>query len=68
MARDWSEPLTRLFVTAGVAPEEAAAWATLLVAAVRGLVLDQLADGDEAHISAALDLLIGLLESWARPE
>ncbi|QOV33135.1 TetR/AcrR family transcriptional regulator [Streptomyces ferrugineus] len=67
VARDWSDPLTRKFVTAGVAPEEAAARAALLVAAVRGLVLDRLADGDEARVSAALDLLIDLLESWARP-
>lgn len=65
VSRDWSGPLTQRFTDEGMAPDVAAARATLLVAAGRGLIIDRLAGGDDARISGALDALVDLAEAWS---
>lgn len=65
VSRDWSEPLTQRFTDEGMAPDVAAARATLLVAAGRGLIIDRLAGGDDARISGSLDALVDLTEAWS---
>ncbi len=65
----WVEDTRRLALEAGCPPERADALATLLVAQLRGLLLDLLTTGEDDRISDALELLVeGLVaerRAWA---
>jgi hypothetical protein len=51
----------------GMSPDKATARATLLVAAMRGLIMDHRAGADPARITGALQELSALIESWLGP-
>ncbi|WP_219996457.1 hypothetical protein [Nocardioides humi] len=54
----WIEDTRRLALDAGCPPERVDAFATLLVAQLRGLLLDLLTTGDDERVEDALDLLV----------
>ncbi|MFE2755768.1 TetR/AcrR family transcriptional regulator [Actinosynnema sp. NPDC059335] len=58
---DWLEPVAALERARGHAPEVAAARARLGLAVTRGLLLDLVATGDEAAVTAAMDHFITLM-------
>ncbi|WP_229052493.1 TetR/AcrR family transcriptional regulator [Aeromicrobium sp. Leaf350] len=53
----WIEDTRRIGLAAGCPPDQVDAYATLLVAQLRGLLLDLLSTGDEPRINDALALL-----------
>lgn len=59
---DWTVPLTADLTAQGMPSGRAEARATLVVAAVRGLVLDLLAGGQRERVGAGLEELVVLLE------
>ena len=59
---DWISPFARTLERQGFTPERATALATLLVAVVRGLLLDVLATGDRARIDRAFRSFINAIE------
>ncbi len=66
----WLADARRLSRSAGCPEEDLEAFSTLLVAQLRGLLLDILATGDEARVGAGLDYLVDSLagerQAWAR--
>ncbi len=54
----WIDDARHLVLAAGAPPETADAHATLLVAQLRGLLLDFLTTGDEVRVRAGLDLVV----------
>lgn len=54
----WLDDARRLALSAGCPEDEVEAFATLLVAQLRGLLLDILTSGDEERVGTGLDLLI----------
>lgn len=58
----WLEDAQRLALAAGCPAEEVDAQATLLVAQVRGLLLDLLTTGEEARVADAVELLIASIQ------
>jgi AcrR family transcriptional regulator len=65
---DWLPPLQHAFEAAGFPPERARTLATLSLAAMRGLQLDQLASGERARINAAVGELSRLLTFASRDD
>jgi AcrR family transcriptional regulator len=61
-AAGWVAPFARVLVAGGFSDERAASLATLLVAVVRGLLLDVLATGDRARVDRAFRSFIGAIE------
>jgi len=59
---DWISPFARTLERQGFAPERAAALGTLLVAVVRGLLLDVLATGDRTRVDRAFRSFINAIE------
>jgi len=57
----WLEPLTELYMRAGVPPDEAPVYARLGLGAARGLLFDLLATGDRAAVDEAAALLARLV-------
>lgn len=61
---DWIVRLSGNPAAAAMSPKEATARATLLVAAVRGLIIDHLAGGDPVRIADGRRELATIVESW----
>lgn len=61
-ASDWSAPFARILESRGFSRERARALATLLVAVVRGLLLDVLATGDRLQAERAFRSFISAIE------
>jgi AcrR family transcriptional regulator len=59
---DWIAPFARTLEARGFSPERAAALGTLLVAVVRGLLLDVLATGERARVDRAFRSFINAIE------
>jgi AcrR family transcriptional regulator len=59
---DWIAPFARTLERQGFTPERAGALGTLLVAVVRGLLLDVLATGDRARVDRAFRSFINAIE------
>jgi AcrR family transcriptional regulator len=59
---DWIDPFTRTFGEQGFTRERSAALATLLVAVLRGLLLDLLATGERARVDRAFRSFINAIE------
>jgi AcrR family transcriptional regulator len=65
---DWQTPFERILETRGFTPERAAALVHLLVATMRGLLLDVLATGDRARAERAFRSFLSAIElPEARP-
>lgn len=62
----WLDDTRRLALAAGCPEDEVDAQATLLVAQLRGLLLDLLTTGDEARVSSAVDLLAEQVDAQQR--
>jgi len=58
---DWFPMLERAFLSHGLAPAQAQARATVLVAAIRGLLLDLLAIGDRHRVDGAYNELVATM-------
>ncbi|MBD5656044.1 MAG: TetR/AcrR family transcriptional regulator [Candidatus Eremiobacteraeota bacterium] len=65
---EWTHPFARALEARGFSGERAAALATLVVAVVRGLLLDVLATGDRARVERAFRSFINAIELPDRPE
>jgi AcrR family transcriptional regulator len=61
-SNDWIEPFAAALSARGFSRERAAALATLLVAVVRGLLLDVLATGDRTRVDRAFRSFINAIE------
>lgn len=61
-SHDWIEPFARALVARGFTPERAGSLATLLVAVMRGLLLDVLATGERARVDRAFRSFIAAIE------
>jgi len=61
-SRDWVAPFARALEARGFSRERAAALATLLVAVMRGLLLDVLATGERARVDRAFRSFIAAIE------
>lgn len=61
-ANDWSVPFARALEARGFSRERALALATLLVAVMRGLLLDVLATGDRTRVDRAFRSFINAIE------
>ena len=59
---DWQMPFERILQAGGFTPERAAALALLLVATVRGLLLDVLATGDRPRAERAFRSFLSAIE------
>ncbi|GAA0996041.1 TetR/AcrR family transcriptional regulator [Acrocarpospora macrocephala] len=59
----WLPPLTELFVSGGIDPAEAPAYARLSLAATRGLLFDLLLTGDREGVDEAIVLLNRFLQT-----
>ena len=59
---DWVDPFTRTLEARGFSRDRAKALATLLVAVVRGLLLDVLATGERARVDRAFRSFINAIE------
>lgn len=57
LAQDWVYPLADDLVRVGQRRKDALALATLVIAAMRGLIIDSVSGGDPTRIAGALDLL-----------
>ncbi len=58
----WTIPFVRTLERQGLPRERAVALATLLVAVVRGLLLDVLATGDRARVDRAFRSFVAAIE------
>ncbi len=58
----WTSPFVRTFERQGLGRERAVALATLLVAVVRGLLLDLLATGERARVDRAFRSFVAAIE------
>jgi AcrR family transcriptional regulator len=65
---EWTRPFAGALETRGFSHERAAALATLVVAVVRGLLLDVLATGDRARVDRAFRSFINAIELPDGPE
>lgn len=61
-SNDWIAPFARILETRGFSRERSAALATLLVAVMRGLLLDVLATGERTRIDRAFRSFINAIE------
>jgi len=61
-SNDWVSPFTRALEERGFSSERATALATLLVAVMRGLLLDVLATGERARVDRAFRSFIAAIE------
>jgi hypothetical protein len=59
---DWQTPFERILEARGFSPERAAALAQLLVATMRGLLLDVLATSDRPRAERALRSFLSAIE------
>lgn len=67
VAQDWILSTSeRLSAANGMDPAQADSRATLVVAAVRGLILDHLAGGDPSRIASAVEQLATTLAQWSQ--
>jgi AcrR family transcriptional regulator len=65
---EWTRPFARALEARGFSHERAAALSTLVVAVVRGLLLDLLATGDRTRVDRAFRSFINAIELPDRPE